>query len=147
MKNVLVKIFDLQQTVKAIEKDSTNPYFNSQYFDINKIIETLKPILKDLKLAIYQPIIFIEGKNILKTVIADIETSEVIESQISLPDNLEPQKMGSAITYLRRYCLQSMLFLQAEDDDGSTASPKNTALESYGKNIKSNTNKKFEIPF
>lgn len=125
MKNILKKVFNLQQEVKAIEKDSENPYFKSNYFDINKMIEVLKPILKTQGLAIYQPVVYQDMKNILKTIISDVESGEFIESSISLPDNLEPQKMGSAITYLRRYSLQSMLFLQAEDDDGSTASPKN----------------------
>lgn len=125
MKNILKKVFNLQQEVKAIEKDSENPYFKSNYFDINKMIEVLKPILKTQGLAIYQPVVYQDMKNILKTIISDTESGEFIESSISLPDNLEPQKMGSAITYLRRYSLQSMLFLQAEDDDGSTASPKN----------------------
>jgi hypothetical protein len=125
MKNILKKVFNLQQEVKAIEKDSENPYFKSNYFDINKMIEVLKPILKTQGLAIYQPVVYQDMKNILKTIIFDTESGEFIESSISLPDNLEPQKMGSAITYLRRYSLQSMLFLQAEDDDGSTASPKN----------------------
>lgn len=126
MKNILKKIFNLQQEVKAIEKDSDNPYFKSKYFDINKIIETLKPILKKEGLAIYQPVVFQDGKNILKTFIADYECGEQIESSITLPDNLEPQKMGSAITYYRRYSLQSLLMLEAEDDDGNVASPQNT---------------------
>lgn len=123
--SLLKKLYNLQQEVKAIEKDSDNPYFKSKYFDINKIISVLKPLLKKHELAIFQPIELIDGKNVLKTIITDIEIGDKVESTISLPDNLEPQKMGSAITYLRRYSLQSMLFLQAEDDDGSTASPKN----------------------
>ncbi len=126
MKNILKKVFDLQQEIKAIEKDSENPFFKSNYFDINKLIEVLKPLLNKYKLAIYQPVSYQDGKNILETIVADTESEELIKSSISLPDNLEPQKMGSAITYLRRYSLQSLLFLQAEDDDGSKASPNNT---------------------
>lgn len=126
MKKILSKLFAIQQSIKAIEKDLTNPYFNSKYFDINKIIETLKPILKENNVAIYQPIVFQDGKNVLKTIISDVGSGEQIESSITLPDNLEPQKMGSAITYLRRYSLQSILLLEAEDDDGSVASPQNT---------------------
>lgn len=127
MKNILKKIFDLQQEVKAIEKDIENNFFKSTYFDINKMIEVLKPVLKKYSLAVYQPVVFQDNKNILKTIVADTESGEFIEGSISLPDNLEPQKMGSAITYLRRYSLQSMLFLQAEDDDGNLSSPKNVA--------------------
>jgi len=137
MKNILKKIFNLQQEVKAIEKDSDNPYFKSKYFDINKIIETLKPILKKEGLAIYQPVVFQDNKNILKTFIADYESGEQIESSITLPDNLEPQKMGSAITYYRRYSLQSLLMLEAEDDDGNISSPQNTVKKGQDKNSNS----------
>jgi hypothetical protein len=38
-----------------------------------------------------------------------------------LPENSDPQKMGSTITYFRRYALQSLFLLQAEDDDGHSA--------------------------
>lgn len=125
MKNILKKLLEVQKEVKAIGKDSTNPYFNSAYFDINKLIDVLKPTLNKLGLVIYQPVEYKETKNILRTVVCEVESGEQIESSIVLPDNLEPQKMGSAITYLRRYTLQSLLFLQAEDDDGSNASPRN----------------------
>lgn len=131
MQKIAKKIFDLQQEVKPITKDEKNPFFNSQYFDINKLIEVLKPLLAKKSLMIYQPVVFLDGKNILKTIIIDTESSETIESSVALPDNLEPQKMGSAITYLRRYSLQSMLFLQAEDDDGSVSSPKNIGVKQY----------------
>ena len=40
-----------------------------------------------------------------------------------------PQKLGSAITYYRRYTLASLLGLQAEDDDGNLASSKSTIVE------------------
>jgi len=53
--------------------------------------------------------------------IKDSETGDELgRSNIYLPDNVEPQKMGSAITYYRRYSLQSMLLLEAEDDDGNS---------------------------
>ena len=35
---------------------------------------------------------------------------------------LDPQKMGSAITYYRRYALQSLFLLRAEDDDANSSS-------------------------
>lgn len=135
MKNVLKKVFELQQEVKAIEKDSNNPYFNSKYFDINKIIETIKPILKTQGLVITQPLESRDGKNILSTNIYDVESGECLISLIALPDNLEPQKMGSAITYYRRYSLQSLLLLAADDDDA------NLTQNSKSYNLKSNYRK------
>ena len=46
---------------------------------------------------------------------------------MKLPEILDPQKIGSAVTYFRRGTLQSLLSLQAIDDDGQTAAaaPKN----------------------
>ena len=124
------KLLELQKEVSAIKKDSQNPFFKSAYFDINKLIEVLKPTLNKLGLIINQPVKITMCNdrivNYLKTEVIDVESGEKLESSIGLPENLEPQKMGSAITYLRRYTLQSLLFLQAEDDDGSVSSPKNT---------------------
>ena len=39
-----------------------------------------------------------------------------------LDTNLNSQQQGSQITYYRRYTLQSLLSLQAEDDDANSAS-------------------------
>lgn len=145
MKNITAKLLKLQKEVSAIKKDSTNPYFNSAYFDINKLIEVLKPTLNELGLIVYQPTEYKETRNIIKTIVCDVESGETVESSITLPDNLEPQKMGSAITYLRRYTLQSLLFLQAEDDDGSQASPKNIVKSNQATYTKQNP--KVDVPF
>ena len=53
-----------------------------------------------------------------------------------LPDLQDPQKMGSAITYYRRYALQSLFLLQTQDDDGEGAktAPKQTKKDYQNKN-------------
>ncbi|HLP15774.1 MAG TPA: ERF family protein, partial [Bacteroidota bacterium] len=110
--------------VGAISKDSINPFFKSNYFDINKLIEVIKPILNDLGLVLLQPLSSnpTTDRLTLKTMIIDSETGQtLVESNAVLPENTDPQKMGSTITYYRRYALQSLLFLQAEDDDGNSA--------------------------
>lgn len=114
------KLLDFQKKVGAIAKEEVNPFFNSKYFDINGLIETIKPILNECELTLTQPIQALDGKNILNTFLKHGE--RIIESSsITLPENLDPQKMGSAITYFRRYAIQSMLLLQAEDDDANKA--------------------------
>jgi hypothetical protein len=55
------------------------------------------------------------------TRIIDIDSGEVIESFMSLPVITDPQKVLAAVTYFRRGTLQSLLSLQAVDDDGNTA--------------------------
>jgi hypothetical protein len=52
-----------------------------------------------------------------------------VEFICPLPETVDAQKAGSAITYFRRYALQSLLALEAEDDDGNTASSKSDTRE------------------
>lgn len=114
----------IQQEVKKIKKGETNPYFKSKYFDINQLITDLKPLLSKYKLLALQPLTNVDGKMALQTTIVDTESAEEISNIVTLTDNTDPQKMGSAITYFRRYALQSLFFLQAEDDDANKASGK-----------------------
>ena len=116
------KLLEFQKRVEAIKKDSKNPFFKSNYFDINSLLSEIKPILTDLGLIITQPLGHINGKPVIGTIILDSESGlPILKSNFPLPDLQDPQKMGSAITYYRRYALQSMLALQAEDDDANKA--------------------------
>lgn len=121
MSKITNKLFEFQKKVQAIKRDATNPFFKSKYFDINTLIEEVKPILNELGLIIIQPFAVVNNQSVLVTQIIDQENGEKIESTVILPDNMKPQEFGSAVTYFRRYSLQSMLFLQAEDDDGNIA--------------------------
>lgn len=112
------KLFDLQSEVGAIAKDSKNPFFKSKYFDVNGLLAHLQPLLKKHRLLLLQPII---GGSVMSR-IHDVDSAESVASSMQLPTISDPQKMGSAITYYRRYTLQSLLALQAEDDDGNVAS-------------------------
>ena len=125
------KLLVVQREIGAITKESTNPFYKSKYFDINKLLEVVKPALNKHGLVLTQPL---DG-NTLKTLILDADSGEYVASMVSLPDNPDPQKRGSIITYFRRYSLQSLLALQAEDDDAESAShpepkhPNNSAIE------------------
>lgn len=116
------KLHEFQCEVGAIAKDAKNPFFKSNYFDINSLIREIKPLLDKHRLVIQQPLTHVDGKPALKTVILDPDSESKIEEVVILPENGDPQKMGSIITYFRRYSLQSILLLQAEDDDGNRAS-------------------------
>ena len=113
------KLFKVQQEIGAISKDKKNSFYKNKYFDINKLIDHVSPILKDHNLLLLQPI----RDNKVFSVIIDLDGG-VVESSLELPTDLDAQKIGSAITYYRRYTLQSLLGLQAEDDDGNSARPK-----------------------
>lgn len=141
MKELYTALLNAHKEIKAITKDEDNPFFNSKYFDINKIIGTIKPVLDKNGLVIMQPLTHIDGKPAIKTIVAHAASGQFLESETPLPTVAEKttqtndkgkytetagtnaQSMGSAITYYRRYALQSLLLLESkEDDDGNTAS-------------------------
>ena len=113
------KLFNVQQEIGDISKDKENKFYHNKYFDINKLIEQVIPILKSHKLLLLQPIE--DGKQYSRIIDLD---GGMVESSLALPTDLDSQRIGGAITYYRRYTLVALLGLQAEDDDGNTAVPK-----------------------
>lgn len=121
------KLLNVQRELGAIQKDSTNPYFKSKYFDINALLAHVKPVLNKHGLVIVQALTNVGGKSALDTKIIDAESKNVIESEpVILPECTDAQKFGSAVTYFRRYAIQTLLALEAEDDDANVATNKIT---------------------
>lgn len=119
------KILKIQSEIGALVKTETNPFFKSKYLDINGLLEQLLPLLEKHKILVTQPLSFVGERPALRTVVYDIEKNQdLFAGEIPLPDLQDPQKMGSAITYYRRYALQSLFLLRAEDDDANHASKK-----------------------
>ena len=118
--SIYAKLLEVQKEVGAISKDSKNPFFKSKYFDINSLIAHVQPLLEENGLLLLQPI----EDGVQYSRVIDVESGKSIESGLQLPSLNDPQKLGSAITYYRRYTLQSLLGLQAEDDDANLASQK-----------------------
>lgn len=144
MKNLYAKLLKVQQEIKAVKKEENNPFFKSKYFDINGLLEALKPVLNANGLVVMQPLSNVGVQPAILTVLIDPESGESFESYAVLPDVQDPQKMGSAITYLRRYSLQSLFLLQAEDDDGNIASQKvENPDKGFAPRPINNTTKKF----
>ena len=127
--SIYKKLFEAKKEIGKISKDSTNPFFKSKYFDINGLLEHVEPILQKHDLLLLQPIT--DGK--VSTVIVDIETGEKVISEMTLPQLNDPQKLGSCVSYYRRYTLQSLIGLQATDDDANLASrpPKKVTAKVY----------------
>lgn len=112
------KLLEAKKEFGKVAKNAKNPHFQKTYADVNALIDAVEPILHTHGLLLLQPII----ENNVVTRIIDVESGESIESSLPLPQGLNPQQLGSAVTYFRRYTLQSLLSLQATDDDGNYAS-------------------------
>ena len=131
LKTLYEKLSKAKLEIGKISKDSKNPFFKSKYFDVNKLLEHVEPILQTHGLMVMQPLI--EG--CVVTQLIEVETGLVVESSIKLSEQKDPQKLGSEITYFRRYTLQSLLALQAEDDDGNKASKPTPKAKPVIKNL------------
>ena len=115
VKNIYYKLHKAKLEIGKVTKGSNNPFFKSKYADLNSLIEAVEPTLLKYDLILLQPVI--DGK--VYTQIIDIETGDKIESYLTLPIITDPQKIIASITYFRRGTLQSLLSLQAVDDDGN----------------------------
>lgn len=109
--------------VDAAKKDSTNPAFRSKYADLTSIVEAYKEELAQVGIVVMQPpSVGADGSALVTTILLH-ESGEWMASALSLkPVKTDPQGMGSAITYARRYGAQGMLGITADDDDGNAAS-------------------------
>jgi len=104
-------------------KDSTNPFHKSKYTSLNCLLDTVEPDLMSNGIIVLQPIV----NGYVVTQLIHIESGEVMESAIELPNISDPQKIGSAITYYRRYTLTSLLSIRSADDDANKAKPKKSS--------------------
>jgi hypothetical protein len=104
-------------------KDSKNPFFKSKYADLNSVREACMPSLNANGITALQPMVNIEGKNFINTILLH-ESGEYLSSltEIIYSKQNDAQAQGSGITYARRYGLQSFVNIGAEDDDGNKAS-------------------------
>lgn len=121
------KLLQFQTEVEAVKKDAKNPFFKSNYVDINGILKAIQPTLTKCGISYSQaPDILDDGTDVLKTYIFDADKPESRVESVSrlIMGKADMQQYGSAQTYARRYALVAMLGLEAEDDDGNMVSGK-----------------------
>ncbi len=116
MKNLFKALADFQQEVPVIHKATQG--YGYTYADLPKIFEAINPLLKKHGLGFTQ---LINGTDLI-TILFHVESGEVIESKTAIPQNVQLkgmndyQVLGSAITYLRRYALSSLLGIVTDKD-------------------------------
>lgn len=128
------KLLDFQKLEISIKKSSINPHFKNAYANINEILDKVKPVLNKMGIVIIQK----PKATGLLTVLYDTEDDTHIQGFLPFIQLQDAQKLGSNITYNRRYALVSMLGLEDEDDDGQKASDN-------AKSVKSAVNNDFQI--
>jgi hypothetical protein len=130
MKQIATALVKAQKEMGNATKGSNNLFFKSKYADLNAIREACLPSLNNNGIVVLQPIVHVEGKNFVKTLLLH-ESGESIEglTEIVYSKQNDAHAQGSGITYARRYGLQSLVNVGAEDDDGNKASTPNESKE------------------
>lgn len=118
-----------QKAMDSAKKDAANPYFKSRYADLPAVIDAIKDALNDNGVVFLQPTLAVDGKNFVETILMH-ESGEFISglTEVVCAKQNDPQAQGSAISYARRYGLQSMVGLKAADDDGEAAMSRPSSL-------------------
>ena len=117
-----------QGAMQGAIKDSSNPFFKSSYADLASVWDACRKPLSDNGLSVVQTSDLLpEHPDMvcIETILCHA-SGQWIKGRLAVkPVKSDPQSVGSCITYLRRYSLQSIVGIAPEDDDGNAASGKN----------------------
>lgn len=122
MKQLATALVKAQLQMIAPKKGSVNPFFKNKYADLNDVLSAVVPALNANGIVLLQPLVNIDGKNFVKTVLMH-ESGETFESlaEIFCNKQNDAQAYGSGISYARRYSLSSICGIGSEDDDAQKA--------------------------
>ena len=125
--NLASAMLAFQKLAVTAKKDGKNPHFRSNYSKLESVIEAVNQgnqfglfFTQEIEVKNYQRDI------VVVTTVRHIDDDNTYVSKLPiLLDDVSmknPQKIGSAITYAKRYTLQAVYGLPSEDDDGNEAS-------------------------
>jgi hypothetical protein len=115
-KKLFSALSQFQKKCPVIHKGTQG--YGYSYADLPAIFDVINPILAEFSLGFTQPIC---GTKV-KTILFHVESGETLESETDIPQGValakmnEFQVLGSAITYIRRYALSSMLGIITDKD-------------------------------
>lgn len=132
MKELFQAVANFQMECPKISKDANNPFFKgSKYATLPHILNVITPILKKNGLVIVQPVI----NTCVVTKLIHIDSGQILESvyDIVCKDATNPQQIGSAVSYARRYSISSILNLNIDDDDDGNSATGNVQSKPIAK--------------
>lgn len=128
--NLTKALLRAQKKIEHAEKSSVNPHFRSKYAGLPEVIDACKKQLNDEGIIVIQPVVSTTEGDFVETTLIHSDTGEFITAPLKMVlDKESMQAMGSAITYSRRYAIQSMVFLASEDDDAEKAEGRGNGKE------------------
>jgi hypothetical protein len=110
-------------TIGNVSADRVNPAFKSKYASLSEILDTVKSVAREHNLAVHQSLSSADGQVRVSTVFLHDSGETHDSGTLAFIAPGDAQKLGSAITYLRRQSLQTACGISTDiDDDGAKAS-------------------------
>ena len=126
IKHIAAALNKAQAEMSGAKKGANNPFFKSKYADMNSVVDAVRIPFCNNGLSYSQFPIMQDNKVGVETILMH-ESGEWMSDILVLPMvKQDPQAAGSAITYAKRYALQSIAGIPSEDDDGNSASNQKT---------------------
>ena len=130
--NLASAMLEFQKLSVTAKKDGKNPHFRSNYSKLESVIEAVNQG-NQFGLFFTQEIDYVwvshhdaTSEVVVVTTVRHVNDDKTYVSKLPIilsKDNMQnPQKVGSAVTYAKRYTLQAVYGLPSEDDDGNEAS-------------------------
>ena len=137
IKELCTALVKFHSEVGKVKKAATNPFFKSKYANLSSILDIIEAPLCEAGLSFVQ---FPIGENELQTVLMHTSGEWMQGSYKMKPTKNDPQGLGSAITYQRRYALGAILGLNIDEDDDGNAASKPLSVEDAIKEVKRTKN-------
>jgi hypothetical protein len=137
IKDLAAALAKAQAKIKPAKKDVENSFFKSKYADLAAVHEACIDALTAEGLSVTQSVVTVpETKGLLLITTLLHVSGQWLKSYMPItPVKNDPQGIGSAITYMRRYTLAALVGVATEDDVGNEASGKNTKEEKQKKSF------------
>ena len=147
-RNIATALLEFHKTNPHVVEDKRNPHFKNTYASLESVIRAVRTA-SEFGLTFTQEMDFEGDITFVRTVMMHSSgDTRVSRTKIVSKDPNDPQKQGSAISYAKRYGLQSIFGLPSDDDDGeiankaATTKPKNKPdgepdIDKYIQNAKS----------
>jgi hypothetical protein len=130
IKNLAEALCLAQSEMGGASKDSKNPFFKSSYADLGSVVAAIKEPFANNGLSYTQFPIEEGGRIGVETMLMHKSGEWLSNSFTVAASKQDAQGAGSALTYTRRYALQSIAGIPSEDDDGNSASSQSSKTKS-----------------
>ncbi len=135
IKHIAAALNKAQAEMSGAKKGANNPFFKSKYADMNSVVDAVRIPFCDNGLSYSQFPIMQDNKVGVETILMH-ESGEWMSDILVLPMvKQDPQAAGSAITYAKRYALQSIAGIPSEDDDGNAATGQKAPAKQSSQNV------------